>query len=394
MLKEPIWTKPFISLFFTNIAVFIVFYGLVATLPLYAIGELGRTDEEAGLLMTIFLLSAIIVRPFTGKILDLAGKRKMLWLSLFLYLICTILYYFIPSYHGLLILRFVQGIWFSIVTTASGALAADTIPVKRRGTGLGYYAMSTNTAVVLGPIIALYLIQTYSFHALFIVLSVLMMIGSASAVIAPKGTVSKVQLERKRLTIHDLFEKNALPIASLGSLLAFSYASVLSYLSIYAQQKGILEFASSFFFVFAAVMLLTRPFTGKVFDEKGPKYIITPGFVFFIIGLIVLAFSKSAFTFLIAGGFIGLGYGALVPSFQTLAIQSAKQERSGYATATFFTLFDTGLAAGSYVLGLVAIYFGYQSIYFVSCGVLTVVFLFYLLTSKRQKGKAIMHEGN
>jgi hypothetical protein len=49
MNKEPICTKSFIRLFVTNISVFIVFYGLVSALPLYAVGVLGRTDKEAGL---------------------------------------------------------------------------------------------------------------------------------------------------------------------------------------------------------------------------------------------------------------------------------------------------------------------------------------------------------
>ena len=133
--KEPIWTKSFVSLFFTNISVFIVFYGLVTTLPLYAIGVLNRTDEEAGLLMTVFLLSAIVVRPFTGKILDIAGKRKMLWIGLVLYLICTVLYYFIQPFAGLLVLRFVQGIWFSIITTATISIAADIVPITAKGSG-------------------------------------------------------------------------------------------------------------------------------------------------------------------------------------------------------------------------------------------------------------------
>ena len=35
-----------------------------------------------------------------------------------------------------------------------------------------------------------------------------------------------------------LFEKKALPVALIASLVAFSYASVLSYLSIYSQEKG------------------------------------------------------------------------------------------------------------------------------------------------------------
>ncbi|WP_370457463.1 MFS transporter [Sporosarcina sp. JAI121] len=387
MKKEPIFTKPFISLFFTNIAVFIVFYGLVSTLPLYAIGVLNRTDEEAGLLMSVFLISAIIVRPFTGKLLDIAGKRKMLWISLILYLICTVLYYFIQPFTGLLVLRFVQGIWFSIITTAGVSITADIVPTARRGAGLGYFAMSTNLAVVLGPLIALYIIQSYSFDVLFIVMSILMVIGVLSSLSAPAGIVLEKNNEKSKLSIGDLFEKGAMPVAILASLIALSYASVLSYLSIYAQEKGFLALASTFFLVFAAVMLVTRPFTGRLFDEKGPQYVVIPGFIFFAIGLILLANMDSALSFLVAGGLVGFGYGALVPSFQALAVQSTKHERSGYATATFFTFFDLGLAIGSYMLGLIAIHYGYQSVYLVSGALVVAVFILYTVIEWKKKHK-------
>ncbi len=383
--KEPIWTRSFVSLFFTNISVFIVFYGLVTTLPLYAIGVLNRTDEEAGLLMTVFLLSAIVVRPFTGKILDIVGKRKMLWIGLVLYLICTILYYFIQPFAGLLVLRFVQGIWFSIITTATISIAADIVPIKRRGAGLGYFSMSTNLAVVLGPLIALSIIQSYSFDVLFIALSIFMIIGVLTSLSAPVGVVPEKSDVKGKLSIGDLFEKGAIPVALLGSLIALSYASVLSYLSIYAQEKGLLALASTFFLVFAVVMLLTRPFTGRLFDEKGPQYVLIPGFIFFAIGLILLANMDSASSFLVAGAFVGFGYGALVPSLQTLAVQSTKHERSGYATATFFTFFDSGLAIGSFVLGLIALHFGYQYVYLTSGTLVLVVFILYMVIRRKKK---------
>ena len=383
--KEPIWTRSFVSLFFTNISVFIVFYGLVTTLPLYAIGVLNRTDEEAGLLMTVFLLSAIVVRPFTGKILDIVGKRKMLWIGLVLYLICTILYYFIQPFAGLLVLRFVQGIWFSIITTATISIAADIVPIKRRGAGLGYFSMSTNLAVVLGPLIALSIIQSYSFDVLFIALSIFMIIGVLTSLSAPVGVVPEKSDVKGNLSIGDLFEKGAIPVALLGSLIALSYASVLSYLSIYAQEKGLLALASTFFLVFAVVMLLTRPFTGRLFDEKGPQYVLIPGFIFFAIGLILLANMDSASSFLVAGAFVGFGYGALVPSLQTLAVQSTKHERSGYATATFFTFFDSGLAIGSFVLGLIALHFGYQYVYLTSGTLVLVVLILYMVIRRKKK---------
>lgn len=380
--QEPIWTKSFISIFCTNLAVFIVFYGLVATLPLYALDVLNRSDEEAGLLMSIFLLSAIIVRPFTGKLLDVAGKRKMMWISLILYLLCTILYYLMSDFQALLALRFVHGIWFSIITTASGSLAADMIPLNRRGAGLGYFAMSTNLGVVLGPLIALFFVQAFSFDMLFIALSVLLVVGALTALGVPHIEIASQQ-PKKKLSLNDLFERNAMPVAVLGGLFSFTYASVLSYISIYAQGKGLLGLASTFFVVFAVVMLLTRPFTGRIFDEKGPQYILIPGMILFFLGLVSLAFMHSGTMFMIAGAFVGLGYGALVPSLQALAVQKTAPERSGYATATFFTFFDLGIALGSYVLGFIAVYFGYQNMYLISSVAILCILAFYLLTRRK-----------
>src|SRR5699024_10460593 len=122
----------------------------------------------------------------------------------------------------LLILRFLQGIFFSIATTAAGSLAVDHIPVNRSGEGLGYFAMSTNLAVVIGPMIGLPIIQAFSFQTLFITLSVLMFIGSALALMIPND---HVQVEGKmslRFRLNDLFEIKALPIAVLACLLAFT----------------------------------------------------------------------------------------------------------------------------------------------------------------------------
>lgn len=381
--KEPIWTKPFISLFSTNFSIFIIFYGLVTVLPLYATDVLERSDEDAGLLMTIFLISAIIMRPFTGKLLDLAGKRKMLWISLSLYLVCTVMYYFIEPFSILLILRFVQGIWFSIATTASGSLAADNIPPSRRGAGLGYFTMSTNLAVVVGPFIALTIVQYFSYDIFFIAMSILLLIGALTALSIPPEKQVTIPSVKVKMTLNDLFEKKSLPIALIGSLIAFSYASILSYLSIYSQQKDLLYLTSSFFAVFAIVMLVSRPFTGRIFDEKGPRYIIIPGLVFFMFGLILLAYMDSPFTFLLSGAFIGLGYGAIVPSFQTLAIQSTTHERSGYATATFFTLFDSGIAIGSFILGIVASKLGYQGLYLLSSGMVALTLIVFLMRIKQ-----------
>jgi len=358
-----IWTRRFISLFFTNISVFFVFYGLVTTLPLYAIGELHQTDKEAGLLLSGFLLSAIIVRPFSGKLLDVFGKKKLLVISIIGYFLCTVLYLFIHPFGLLLGLRFIQG------------------------AGLGYFTMSTNLAVVLGPFIGLLLIQYSSFNVLFIVMSICILVGGILAVTMNTNDLPKPEHQGKlTFKFNDLFERRALPVAAIASLVAFSYASVLSFLSVYAQQKDLMDVASLFYAVFAAAMLITRPYTGKLYDTKGPQFVILPGIIFFAIGLVMLAFVSGPALFLCAAIFVGIGYGAVNTSLQALAVQSTSHTRSGYATATYFTMFDMGIALGSYILGMVAVQVGYGSVYLIGAGILVVVFIIYLTRSTSFSG--------
>lgn len=379
--QKKIFTKRFISLFFTNMSVFIVFYSLISTLPLYAIGVLGKSDDAAGLLITVFLISAIIMRPFSGKLLDLLGKKRMLIISLVFYLVCTIFYLFLKPFILLLALRFFQGIWFSIATTAAGSLAADIVPAKRKGAGLGYFTMSTNLAVVFGPFLGLFIIQYASFDLLFIVLSMFVAIGGLLALTIQTKDLPKTEVINRnfKFSLHDLFERKAIPIAAIACLIAFSYASILSFLSLYAEEKDLLSAASYFYAVFAVAMIAVRPFTGKIYDSLGSKYVIIPSFFLFAFGLVVLANADQSLTFLLSAIFIGIGYGTLTTSFQTLSIQATSPKRSGYATATYFTLFDIGLAFGSYILGIVAVNLGYVVMYYAAAIMLVCIFILYML---------------
>lgn len=389
-MNQPIWTKSFISVSVTNFMVFVAFYTLLTTLPLYVLKDLGGTEAQGGLIVTSILVAAILVRPFSGRLLELVGKRKGLILSVILFTVTMFFYIWVKEFVPLLILRFFHGLSFGIATTAAGAIAADVVPNERRGEGLGYFAMSMNIAVVVGPFTGLTLLQWFSFELLFMLLSVIMLAGIVCSLLVtvPTSAEAKSNIIAKKLTIHDLFEFRAFPIALISSLVAMAYSSIISFISVYADSIDLAAAASYFFLVFAAVMIASRPFLGRLFDVKGAKYVILPCLAVFAIGLILLGFTTSAWMLLVAAGIIGLGYGSLLPSFQTMAIQSAPPHRSGHATATFFTFYDTGIAIGSYVLGLVVTFFGFQMLYIV-CSVMVIgIFLLFnwqQLQQNRQK---------
>jgi MFS family permease len=158
----------------------------------------------------------------------------------------------------------------------------------------------------------------------------------------------------------------------------------MSFISLYAKSLGLLETASYFFLVFAAAMLISRPFTGRLFDTRGPNTVIIPAVLIFAFGLLILSLTSSAWMLLLAGALIGIGYGTLLPSFQTLAIEASPKNRTAYATATFFTLFDSGIAMGSFVLGIAVTYLGYAHLYMALSGFVVLIVFYYQWIMKNQ----------
>ncbi|HLQ83776.1 MAG TPA: MFS transporter [Pseudogracilibacillus sp.] len=388
--KEKIWTKDFISLALTQLILFTVFYSLLTTLPIYVIDKLGGTQANAGLIVTFMLASAIIVRPFSAKILDIVGKKRTLVLSVGAFALTTFFYLFMNEFVSLLILRFIHGISFSIVTTASSAIAADIVPKSRKGAGMGYFAMSMNLAIVIGPFIGLSLLQFISFDIYFIVLSILMVISFLCTLIVRIEERERVEKVTLAIRFKDLIEPKAIPIALISGLVGVAYASILSFVPVYAEAIGLATTASYFFLVFAIVMIAFRPYLGRAFDEKGPRYVLIPSLLIFAAGLIVLGFTETSLVLLIAAGLIGLGYGTLLPGFQTVAIQKSDSHRSGHAISTFFIFYDLGIALGAFVWGIIVGGFGYEAMYFTGAGlmIVTTVILYRLLTRHLNRQKS------
>src|SRR5690606_7929494 len=131
-------------------------------------------------------------------------------------------------------------------------------------------------------------------------------------------------------------------ISLTGFMLAIAYSGITSFISVYADNLGIASSASLFFVCFAALIVIPRPFVGKLFDRIGPNVLVYPAIFAFAAGMLLLAIAESLAVFLVSGAVIGLGYGVLLPIFQTIAVQAAPAGRSGLATSTYWLVMDLG----------------------------------------------------
>ena len=303
----------------------------------------------------------------------------MLFIGLLVSTIATAFYFGSANMPLLLANRLFHGIGLGIASTATGTMIAQAIPASRRGEGIGYFSMSTVMATAIGPFFGIFMSQHYPFHMLFVlclslsVVTLIMFFFVNETVKQPAS--NKQEVVRKRVGLSNFIERKALPISIITLFVALAYSGVLSFISFYAKEINLVETASFFFLVYAIVVLLSRPFSGKLLDVKGAKFVVIPSLVLFALGMIVLSQTHSGIMLLMAGAILGLGYGNFQSIAQAIALKGISVERLGIATSTFYIFLDSGLGFGPYFLGVVVPGLGYRGMY----EVLTVVILLSLV---------------
>ncbi|MBM7838444.1 MFS family permease [Alkalihalobacillus xiaoxiensis] len=384
MSKQPLWTPTFLFICFSAFTLFMIFNLFIPTLPLYALTVLSVSETQIGLIMASFIAASVIARLFAGLIIDRFGEKRVLLTSFFVVFISAVLHIWSLSFEWLLFLRFLQGLGFGVATTAAGALAIVLSPANRQGEAVGYYSMFMSLAMVIGPVVGLQVVEHGSFTWLFILTVGLSGIGFLLA------TLIVFKANRKPpepLSINRFIAPNAMSVSFISAIASFAYGGILSFITLYATSLQLESAASLFFIVYAIVLLISRFFTGRLFDRFGENAVLYPTLLLFACGLFLLSQATSLVAFLIAAIFMGAGFGSVLPSFQTLAVQSVTRSQAVQATSTFYILYDLGIGVGSFTLGFLVTGTSYSFMYFVSAFVVLLAVVAYRLLHHRKLKK-------
>ena len=379
--RQKIWTREFIGMSLSNTFIYVAQYAMIAALPIVIMTEYGGGDVEAGLAMTFFQIGTVVARPCAGILIDAVNKRRLMIsiLTVFFILMCSFAFAAtLPALYGL---RLVHGVVFAVATTTAAALAALILPPARKGEGIGYFALSTNLAMVAGPMIGLLILEYFSPTVLFAALSVLAAtsIAAGGAHRLPDEIILPAKTQRT-LSVTTFIERRALAPALIAGILFFAYGSVLTFIPLYTRSLGLSAETSLFYACYAGAILVTRPFVGRIFDRKGSDYTVYPGLVLFAAGMFLLGNIEGLSGFIAAAVLLGAGFGAVTPALQTLAVRSAPPARAGVATATYFWSLDISVGLAAAGLGVVAVTYGYAFTYsIVDVAVIAVGALCYAL---------------
>jgi len=382
--KEKIWSRDFVLILFANFFVFLGFQMTLPTIPLF-VEHLGGNDQLIGFVVGIFTFSALLLRPFAGHALESRGRRFVYLLGLAIFVISVGSYSVAASILFLLLMRVVQGVGWGFSTTASGTIATDIIPMRRRGEGMGYFGLSGNLALAFGPSLGLFIADRLPFRNLFLICAAL---GLAAFLLATRIHYKKAEkhgAEKSGRKRFDFYEKTALQPSLLLFFITVTFGGIASFLPLYTAEKHI-SGIQWYFLVYALALMLTRTFAGKLYDRKGHKAVFVPSTLLIVAAMLLLSWLPNPFVLFSAAFLYGFGFGSVQPALQAWAIEKAPHNRKGMANATFFSFFDLGIGFGAMMFGQIGHLFGYHAIYMTAACSVVVSIVLYLFFYSKEKG--------
>ena len=372
---KAIFTKTFVAISLINMLGLAGYYAIFVVSTQFLSEVFHASTAVAGLATGIIVIGCLVGRFFTGSIVHSAGYRRVLFCGVVLYLLTNAAYFFADTLALIFLVRFVSGVAVGIVGTVTGTIVAVVVPSQFHGRGIAYFSMSTALALCFGPFIGIALVDSLGYEGIFAIGTAM---ACANLLLVPfvKVTAQR-KLDHHKLTLADFIEPKLIPFSLFVCVVCLAWGNIQAFMAAYARAFDVVAAASSFFLVYAIAILLSRPFSGKIYDAHGAPIILYPSLILLTASLALLWGVHESWSVLLAGALAGLGFGNFQSVAQVSAISMVTRERYAQATSTFYIFFDLGLGLAPYLAGHAAPFVGYDGIYGLNAVVVALCIVWY-----------------
>ncbi len=379
---EKLWNGNYLRVWTANFLLYFSFMLLTPLFPLYLSETFDADKQMIGIVLSGYTVTALIIRVFSGYVVDSFPRRIVLLTSFFLFSLLFVGYPLATTLILFAIIRTLHGAPFGIATVSNSTVAIDVLPTSRRAEGIGYYGLSNNLATAISPTVALLIYGvTGDYNLLFIlsiVISALAFYCNYTTKIKPRPSLPRPKLSFDRFLLLKAWRQGL-----CMACFSFSYAIISTYIAIYGKEElGITEGTGLFFLLLSAGLIMSRLVGSRTLRKGKIVQNATIGILISVVGYFLFAFMHNAWGYYGAALIIGLGNGHMFPAFQTMFLNLAPNDQRGTANSTLYVSWDTGFGFGVLLGGMVAEHFGYHSAFWVMWIANAFGVLFYLLSGK------------
>lgn len=361
-MKDRLVTPGYCFILAANFLLYFGFWLLIPVLPFYLSEIFNAGNSTIGIILSCYTVAALCIRPFSGYFLDSFARKPLYLLAYFIFMTMFAGYIIAGSLVLFILFRIIHGVSFGMVTVGGNTVVIDIMPSSRRGEGLGYYGLSNNIAMAVGPMSGLFLHDAGMSYTTIFCCS----LGSCIAGFICASLVKtpyKPPVKREPISLDRFILLKGIPAGISLLLLSIPYGMTTNYVAMYAKEIGI-NATTGFFFTFMAVgMAISRIFSGKIVDKGKITQVISAGlyivvFSFFLLSACVYIINWNSMAcsiiFFAVALLLGVGFGIMFPAYNTLFVNLAPNNQRGTATSTYLTSWDVGIGIGMLTGGYIA----------------------------------------
>ena len=255
------------------------------------------TTSNAQLTLSLFMIGLALGNLFAGPISDATGRKKPLWISMFIYTLASLGIVFVTNIEVMIALRFIQGVTGGAASVISRAIASDMYKGKELTKFLSLLMLVNGVAPVIAPAIGGIILSFAVWRMVFIILTVfgiLMVIGSLT-----KVPESLQEDEKDSNGIKEMFKnfkhllatpKFVLPMLIQG----FSFIMLFTYISAspFIIQKIYGISALQFSIMFAAIgitLIISSQLVGVLVDRIERRQLLKIVTYIQVLGVVIVA---------------------------------------------------------------------------------------------------------
>lgn len=364
---ERLWNANYIKALAANFMLFFSFYILTPLLPIYLDAQFGASKDMIGVVLSGYVVAALVARPFSAFIVDSFDRKRVLMASFFIFFIIFTGYIGAATVLVFALVRTLHGLPFGAVTVANNTVAIDVLASSRRNEGVGYYGLSNNLAMAISPSVGIFVYNaTGNFRWLFWIALATAFLGFlfVSTIHTKKRVIEKK--ERSKISFDRFFLTKSWLLAINMILLGICWGIMINYVAIYGKEElGIKQGTGIFFMLLSVGLFVSRLYGGKQLRKGRIIHNCLVGLVITCLGYGLFAAVSTEWAFYLSAFLIGVGNGQMYPAFLNMFVNIATPDRRGTATSSIMTSWDVGQGLGMLFGGLLLEYFSYDAAFWV-----------------------------
>ena len=379
---EKLWNKEYCKAMLGNFMLFFSFYLLTPLLPIYLDAQFNADKDTIGIVLSGYVVAALIVRPFSGFIVDSFNRKKVLMLCFFFFFICFTGYIGAGTLLMFAVVRTIHGLPFGATTVANSTVAMDVLPSSRRNEGVGYYGLSNNLAMAIAPSVGIWIYGiTDNFELLFWISLVVAMMGFF-CVYSINLPYRKPVESKPKMSLDHFFLTRAWLMALNIMLFGLCWGVMSNYVALYAKERlGITDGTGAFFAILSIGLFVSRLYGAKALRQGRLTENALEGATISAVGFSLFALAPGEWAFYVSAGMIGLGNGRMYPAFLNMFVNVARHDQRGTANSSILTSWDLGMGLGILAGGVLAEFVGFSAAFwFTACSQITGTLLLLAFT--------------